>query len=108
MRPTTKARHSGARVKRANPESITTIGSMDSGPAPSKSAVADLDIHICRTRVNPRSVGASRNDKGWVVLNLRRGQIFYLDAVARFDDLGDPLPMAMLVIALVAENADRP
>src|ERR1700692_38672 len=28
-------RHSGARVKRASPESITTIGSMDSGPAPS-------------------------------------------------------------------------
>jgi phosphoribosyl-AMP cyclohydrolase len=36
-------RHSGARVKRASPESITTIGSMDSGPAPS---------------------GASRNDDG--------------------------------------------
>jgi hypothetical protein len=36
-------RHSGARVKRANPESITTIVSMDSGPAPS---------------------GASRNDEG--------------------------------------------
>src|SRR6478735_3574946 len=28
-------RHSGARAKRANPESITTIRSMDSGPAPS-------------------------------------------------------------------------
>ncbi|MFL6789629.1 MAG: hypothetical protein ACJ8EE_00425 [Bradyrhizobium sp.] len=27
-------------------ESVTTIVSMDSGPAPSKSAVADLDIHI--------------------------------------------------------------
>jgi hypothetical protein len=26
----------------ASPESITTTGSMDSGPAPSKSAVADL------------------------------------------------------------------
>jgi len=39
---------------------------------------------------------------------LRRDQIFDPDAVARLDDLGDPLPMAMLVIALVAENADRP
>jgi Sel1 repeat len=28
-------RHSGARVERASPESITTIGSRDSGPAPS-------------------------------------------------------------------------
>src|SRR6266702_2755495 len=28
-------RHSGARAKRASPESITTTGSMDSGPAPS-------------------------------------------------------------------------
>src|SRR6266576_6626662 len=28
-------RHSGARAKRASPESITTIGIMDSGPAPS-------------------------------------------------------------------------
>src|SRR5882672_961855 len=38
-------RHSGARVKRASPESITPAGSMDSGPAPS---------------------GASRNDSGKV------------------------------------------
>src|SRR5437899_106012 len=28
-------RHSGSRAQRASPESITTIGSMDSGPAPS-------------------------------------------------------------------------
>src|SRR5579872_2141884 len=28
-------RHSGARAKRASPESITTTGSLDSGPAPS-------------------------------------------------------------------------
>src|SRR5258708_32521278 len=32
---------------------------MDSGPAPTKSAAADLDIDICRTRVNPSSDGAS-------------------------------------------------
>src|SRR2546430_1126356 len=44
-------RHSGARVKRANPESITTIGSMDSGPAPS---------------------GASRNDGGGFTRPMRR------------------------------------
>ena len=37
-----EGRHSAARVKRASPESITTIGSRDSGPAPSKSALADL------------------------------------------------------------------
>jgi hypothetical protein len=36
----------GREQKRASPESITTIGSMDSGPAPSKSAVADLDNDI--------------------------------------------------------------
>src|SRR5436309_11132660 len=36
---------------------------MDSGPAPSKSALADLaNDDICRTRVNPSSGGASRND----------------------------------------------
>src|SRR5438132_14006729 len=29
------------------------------------------------------------------------------DAVAALDDLGDPLPVATAVIALVAENADR-
>src|ERR1700737_5306043 len=40
-----KGRRSGARAKRASPESITTAGSMDSGPAPS---------------------GASRNDQRWV------------------------------------------
>jgi hypothetical protein len=34
------------RSEAASPESITTIGSMDSGPAPSKSAVADLDNRI--------------------------------------------------------------
>jgi hypothetical protein len=45
-------RHSGAAqrgeldVQLQIRESITTIVSMDSGPAPSKSAVADLDIHI--------------------------------------------------------------
>ena len=40
--------------------------------------------------------------------HLRRDQILDLDAVAVFDDLGDPLPVALQVIALVAENTDRP
>jgi len=34
-----------ARVKRASPESITTIGSMDSGPAP-RGASSDVQLHI--------------------------------------------------------------
>ena len=34
-------RHSGAQVKRASPESITTIGSMDFGPAPSSASRND-------------------------------------------------------------------
>src|SRR3979490_154578 len=41
-------------------------------------------------------------------LNLGRDQIFPLPPVAILDDLRDPLPVAMLVIALVAEDADRP
>src|SRR5882762_10837273 len=41
-------------------------------------------------------------------LHLRRDQILHLHAVAVFDDLGDPLPVAVQVIALVTENADRP
>src|SRR5580698_5399743 len=41
------------------------------------------------------------------ILDLRRGQVFDFDAVAVFDDLGDPAPVAMLMIALIAENADR-
>src|SRR6266849_4401220 len=39
---TQKGPHSWARVKRASPESIATTGSMDSGPALSESALADL------------------------------------------------------------------
>src|SRR6202521_883266 len=34
VRPATTTSHSGARARRESPESITTIGSMDSGPAP--------------------------------------------------------------------------
>ena len=34
-------------------------------------------------------------------------QILDLDAVTILDDFGDPSPVTMLVIALVAENADR-
>src|SRR3954454_19769026 len=38
-------RHSGARVKRATLESIITIGSMDSGPAP--------QVGNCRPKAHP-------------------------------------------------------
>jgi len=38
---------------------------------------------------------------------LRRDQIFDSDPVSAFDDLRDPLPMTMLMVALVAEDADR-
>ena len=77
----------------SEPEFITTIGNMDCGPAPSKSAVADLANGWARP--------------GMTASHLRRDQIFDLHAIARLDDLGDPLPMATLVIALVAENANR-
>ena len=41
------------------------------------------------------------------VLNLRRDQILHLHAVAVLDDLGDPLPVAMGMVALIAEDAHR-
>src|SRR3954463_15739390 len=40
-------------------------------------------------------------------LNLRRDQILHLHAVALFDDLRDPLPVAMGMVALITENAHR-
>src|SRR5437016_9757808 len=48
--------HSGARVKRASPESITTIGSMDSGPAPSGASRNDGGALTCSRRANPIAV----------------------------------------------------
>jgi hypothetical protein len=39
--------------------------------------------------------------------HLLRRQILDPDAVALLDDLGDPVPVALAVIALVAEDADR-
>src|SRR6185437_12973620 len=39
---------------------------------------------------------------------LRSGQVLNLGAVAVFDDLGNPAAMAMLVIALITEDADGP
>src|ERR1700722_8528364 len=41
------------------------------------------------------------------VSHLRCGQIFDLDAVAVLDAPGHPPPVTMLMIALVAEDADR-
>src|SRR5712671_1550798 len=47
-------RHSGARAKRASPESITTTGSMDSGPAPSGASRNDeLLFQISRHAAHP-------------------------------------------------------
>ena len=40
-------------------------------------------------------------------LHLRRDQIFYFHPVAVLDDLRDPLPVAMRMVALITENADR-
>jgi hypothetical protein len=40
------SRHSGTRALRANPESRNRAPLLDSGSAPSKSAVADLDNNI--------------------------------------------------------------
>src|SRR6266436_3381149 len=42
--------HSGARVKRASPESITTIGTVDNGPAP-RGASSDVQLHIGERRL---------------------------------------------------------
>ena len=56
------ARHSGAREARAR-KSMLAMAAMNSGSALSKSAVADLVNFVCRTRVNPSSDGASRNDE---------------------------------------------
>src|SRR6266436_1063868 len=42
--------HSGARVKRASPESTTTIGTMDNGPAP-RGASSDVQLHIGERRL---------------------------------------------------------
>ena len=59
--------HSGARAKRASPESITTIGSMDSGPAPSGASRNDdrISAPVCR--------GVSRF-RGWLFLAAGSGQ----------------------------------
>src|SRR3954469_2632818 len=45
------SRHSGARAKRANPESITTIVSMDSGSAPSGASRNDEGVFLTRRRL---------------------------------------------------------
>src|SRR3954463_10990066 len=53
-----------------------------------------------RSRIALRSIRAT-------ALHLRRDQILHLHAVAVLDDLRDPLPVAMGVVALIAENAHR-
>src|SRR5580698_10343424 len=42
--------HSGARAKRASPESITTMVSMDSGPAPQEGASRNDEVKFTRRR----------------------------------------------------------
>ena len=42
-----------------------------------------------------------------LISDLWRGQILDLDAVAVFNDLGDPPPMTVEMIAFVAQDADR-
>jgi hypothetical protein len=51
--------------------------------------------------------GAPRSSESEKASHLRRDQILDFHAVAVFDDLGDPLPVALRMVALVAENADR-
>src|SRR5882724_2625531 len=55
----------------------------------------------------PLPTGEVEERRSRAASNLLRRQIFYLHAVAVLDDLGDPLPVAVAVVALVAENADR-
>src|SRR5690348_7694247 len=50
---------------------------MDSGLAASKSAVADLDSSYCRTRVNPSSGAAPRNDEKEKGRALRHALVSY-------------------------------
>src|SRR5436309_3853635 len=56
-----------------------------------------------RSRIALRSIRAT----GYV-LHLRRDQILHLHAVALFDDLRDPLPVALGMVALITEDAHRP
>src|SRR5205085_11266654 len=65
------ARHSGARAKRTSPESITTIGNMDSGPAPSGASRNDEEVTsrrrlcrrpACRTICRPPLPDRDAND----------------------------------------------
>ena len=46
--------------------------------------------------------------QGSAVLELRRSQIFDFHAFSAMDDFGNELAVAILVVALEAENADRP
>ena len=57
--------------------------------------------------VDGRDAPGHNGEDGETVSHLRRDQILDLHPVALFDDLRDPLPVAMGVIALVAEDADR-
>ena len=63
--------------------------------------------------VKPGFHALRHNAKMWMPgrhggkLDLRRHQILHPHPVAVLDDLRDPLPVAVGVVALVAEQADR-
>src|SRR6185369_586982 len=66
-----------------------------------RSVVRGSSIRLrCRSRIALRSIRAT-------ALHLRRDQILDLHAVALLDELRDPLPVAMGVVALITENAHR-
>jgi len=44
---------------------------------------------------------------GETISHLRRYEVFHLHPIPLLDDFRDPLPVAMGVVALVAEDADR-
>src|SRR5437763_541070 len=60
---------------------------------------------IARQRRMDCFVAYAPRSNDW--LHLRRDQILHLHAVAILDDLGDPLPVAMGVVALITENTYR-
>src|SRR3979411_1716982 len=79
-----KHRHSGARVKRASPESITTIGSMDSGPAP-RGASRNDDFSFIGRFPTRRSRTASRCEM--LLLGLLRRQLIAQFVARKLADL---------------------
>jgi putative ABC transport system substrate-binding protein len=76
-------RHSGARAQRANSESITTIGSMDSGSAPQRVRQGVYARLRRAMDARKRAYGASRNDKSRRAFIAALGGAAALAATAR-------------------------